>query len=256
MKSQHIHQGVPAVQHKNQPFFTKNQVQKKPFFTTEKPQAKLTVGQPGDKYEQEADSVADHVVNRLAQPQADAPVIQAQCPCEDENVQRMPDLMRQGGMEEEEAVQMQGMEEEEAVQMQGMEEEEMLQTKPQYSIQRAGQVRDAFDQERELQMKSNGAPQSAGADLESQLNSAKGGGTPLPADVQTQMEGAIGANFSGVKVHTGGEAQQMNQSLNAQAFTHGRDIFFNEGKYNPSTPQGQHLLAHELTHVVQQTGEE
>src|SRR5690606_1881665 len=55
-----------------------------------------------------------------------------------------------------------------------------------------------------------------------------------------------------VRIHTGADSVQMNRELGAQAFTHGRDIYFNEGKYNPSSPDGQRLLAHELTHVVQQ----
>lgn len=222
MKSPQINSPSPAIQHSEQPFFSKNQVQKKPFFAPEKVQTKLTIGQPGDKYEQEADSVADHVVNKMSQPQQ-SPSVQMKCPCEEgDEIQRKPDLMA-GGMEEEESLQMQPMEE----------EEEMLQPKLQNNrIQRTSQ------------------------DLEQQLNSAKGGGAPLPADIQTQMEAGIGANFSGVKVHTGGESAKMNQNLNAQAFTHGKDIFFNEGKYDPSTTSGKHLLAHELTHVVQQNGDE
>ncbi|MBD2753189.1 DUF4157 domain-containing protein [Spirosoma sp. BT704] len=66
------------------------------------------------------------------------------------------------------------------------------------------------------------------------------------------MESAMGADFSGVRVHTGSEASQLSQDLNAYAFTHGNDIYFNEGQYNPSTSEGQRLLAHELTHTVQQ----
>jgi len=66
------------------------------------------------------------------------------------------------------------------------------------------------------------------------------------------MESAFGADFGGVRVHTGNEAVQMNRELRAQAFTHGSDIYFNAGKYEPASVAGQGLLAHELTHVVQQ----
>ncbi len=66
------------------------------------------------------------------------------------------------------------------------------------------------------------------------------------------MESTFGAGFGGVKVHTDTQAVQMNKDLNAQAFTHGSDIYFNEGKYDDNSSEGQHLLAHELTHVVQQ----
>lgn len=82
----------------------------------------------------------------------------------------------------------------------------------------------------------------------------KGAGSPLPEDTRQQMEGHFGADLGGVRVHTDGEAAALNRELNAQAFTVGGDIFFAEGKYNPSTSEGQGLLAHELAHVGQQTG--
>ena len=68
------------------------------------------------------------------------------------------------------------------------------------------------------------------------------------------MENRFGADLSAVKIHTSGESTQMNESLNAQAFTVGSDIYFNEGKYRPHSTEGKQLLAHELTHVMQQTG--
>jgi hypothetical protein len=70
------------------------------------------------------------------------------------------------------------------------------------------------------------------------------------------MESRFGADFSGVRVHTGGEAAALNREVSAQAFTHGRDIFVGEGKYSPTSSDGQRLLAHELTHVIQQNGAE
>lgn len=76
----------------------------------------------------------------------------------------------------------------------------------------------------------------------------KSGGWPLPKDVQAKMETALGASFADVRVHVGPEAS----SIGAIAFTWGSDIHFAPGQYNPHTPQGQFLLGHELTHVVQQ----
>ncbi len=67
-----------------------------------------------------------------------------------------------------------------------------------------------------------------------------------------EMSNSFGVDFSHVNVHTNNEAVGMNRELGAQAFTHGSDIYFNSGKYNPETSTGKHLLAHELTHVVQQ----
>ncbi|RNI33811.1 DUF4157 domain-containing protein [Hanamia caeni] len=64
------------------------------------------------------------------------------------------------------------------------------------------------------------------------------------------MESSIGADFSGVRIHNNSAAAQLSDNLNAQAFTHGNDIYFNSGKYDTSSSEGKHLLAHELTHTV------
>jgi len=67
------------------------------------------------------------------------------------------------------------------------------------------------------------------------------------------MSSSFGVDFRGVRVHNDSEAINMNKELHAQAFTHGSDIYFNKGKYNPQNAEGKFLLAHELTHVVQQS---
>jgi len=68
------------------------------------------------------------------------------------------------------------------------------------------------------------------------------------------MESRFGTDFSGVKIHAGNEAVQMSRELNAQAFTVGSDIYFNSGKFAPESESGRHLLSHELTHTIQQSG--
>jgi predicted SprT family Zn-dependent metalloprotease len=73
-------------------------------------------------------------------------------------------------------------------------------------------------------------------------------GTPLPPTLQHQMETSFGTSFSDVRVHHGHEATM----LGANAFTNGNDIHFAPGQYQPHSPTGQELIAHELTHVVQQ----
>ena len=88
--------------------------------------------------------------------------------------------------------------------------------------------------------------------LESKLNSSKGGGSPLDDETRGGMESSFGADFSGVRIHTDSESSQMNTQLSARAFTHGNDIYFNEGQYQPGSNDGQKLLAHELTHTIQQ----
>ncbi|MEO5592587.1 MAG: DUF4157 domain-containing protein, partial [Chitinophagaceae bacterium] len=88
--------------------------------------------------------------------------------------------------------------------------------------------------------------------IENRLSSSNGNGSALPDPVRANMESSIGADFSGVKIHTDSSAVQLSKDLSAQAFTNGSDIYFNTGKYNTESRDGQHLLAHELTHTVQQ----
>ncbi len=90
------------------------------------------------------------------------------------------------------------------------------------------------------------------SEWEGQLNQARGGGQRLSPSVKEPMEREFGADFSGVRVHTGGQADGLARSIQAQAFTTGQDVFFRQGAYQPGSRGGQELLAHELTHVVQQ----
>lgn len=92
------------------------------------------------------------------------------------------------------------------------------------------------------------------AGVESQIQSARSGGTPLDSIARSSMEGAFGSDFSRVRIHTGSNSAALNRSISAKAFTIGSDIFFGAGKPDTSTKDGQQLLAHELTHTVQQTG--
>lgn len=85
------------------------------------------------------------------------------------------------------------------------------------------------------------------------INRARGGGQTLDTSIQAKMGESMGADFSGVRVHTGSESHALNEQLNAKAFTTGSDIFFRDGAYSPQSSGGQELLAHELTHVVQQS---
>ena len=86
------------------------------------------------------------------------------------------------------------------------------------------------------------------------IESARGGGDQLPEATRESLGDAMGADLSGVRVHKGDEAHRLNQSVGARAFTVGSDIFFSNGSYDPSSGAGQELLAHEVTHVVQQAG--
>lgn len=86
------------------------------------------------------------------------------------------------------------------------------------------------------------------------LKQKKGSGNQLPPRIQASMEQSFGVDFSQVRIHTDREANLLNQQLGARAFTYGQDVYFNQGEFNPSITQGQKLLAHELTHVIQQGG--
>ena len=176
-------------------------------------QAKLAVGQPGDKYEQEADRVADAVM-------------------------RMPEpgVQRQVGEEEE--------------------EEETLQAKPLTGeitprVQR--QVEPEEEEEEEIQTKQlPSQSQEIIPDVETRINSIRGGGQPLPESARAFFEPRFKHDFSRVRVHTDAKAADTARAVNARAFTRGHDVVFGAGQYAPGTHEGRRLLAHELTHITQQ----
>ncbi|MFO0174162.1 MAG: DUF4157 domain-containing protein, partial [Aphanizomenon sp.] len=129
------------------------------------------------------------------------------------------------------------------------EEEEQVQAKSiSDTIQRE-------EEEEELQGKSLKGEMAATPNLENSIQGARGSGQPLDENIRQPMEKAFGGvDFSQVKVHNDAVSDQLNQSIQARAFTTGQDVFFRGGEYDPGSRGGQELIAHELTHVVQQTG--
>lgn len=105
-----------------------------------------------------------------------------------------------------------------------------------------------------VQRSAAGAASGITPEVEDAIHAARGGGQALDGGVRAQMEGAMGADFSGVRVHTDSRADALGQALGARAFTTGRDVFFRQGEYSPGSAGGRRLVAHELTHVVQQSG--
>jgi hypothetical protein len=208
-------------------------------------QSKLTIGQPGDKYEQEADRVAEQVI-RMPNPQSkpgevvsnrtQISRIQRLCPeCEKE-------VRRQPVEEEEEPLQRQPLEEEEELQMQPVEEEEELQ-------RQAGEE----EEEETLAAKEiSGRTPTVTPKVQANLNTMRGDGKPLPASVRAFFEPRFGQDFSAVRIHTDARAAETAQAVNSKAFTVGRNVVFATGQYSPDTSEGKRLLAHELTHVIQQ----
>lgn len=91
-------------------------------------------------------------------------------------------------------------------------------------------------------------------DTERAIQSSRGGGRAMPSEARRSMEGAFGADFSGIRVHEGAKATELSNRIQAKAFTVGSDVFFRDGMPDTGSSSGQHLLAHELTHTIQQGG--
>jgi Domain of unknown function (DUF4157) len=89
-------------------------------------------------------------------------------------------------------------------------------------------------------------------DFESRLQRNQGDGFAVPETVRQDFEPKFSANFGSVRLHTGSGSADLNRQIDAKAFTHGQDIYFNQGQYNPHSTKGRNLLAHELTHTLQQ----
>jgi len=90
-------------------------------------------------------------------------------------------------------------------------------------------------------------------EMASRINRERGGGQQMDSAVQADMGQAMGRDFDGVRVHTSTESDDLNRQLGAKAFTTGKDVFFRQGAYDPASSGGQELIAHELTHVAQQS---
>ena len=212
-------------------------------------QAKLKLGPAGDRYEQEADSIAKQVVRASRQPQiqrerADEEEIQAK-PLADSIKPIQRAFVSPPKVQREET------------------DDELMQASPLPGPTpdggkpkgfAASSVVQRHHGEEEVQASPNHGMEGGDvdADVARSIQSARGGGRPLHDGVRSSMERGFGADFSGVRVHTGGQADALNRSLNARAFTTGSDIFFGQGQYNPGSTGGQELIAHELTHTVQQ----
>jgi hypothetical protein len=153
-------------------------------------QTKLEVNKPGDKYEQEADRMAEKVMRM-----PDSKFIQRKCEkCEEE-------------------------------------EKNKIQRKGAFSVP------------------------SVTPSFQNQLHHSQNEGQPLPATTNRFMSTAFGTDLSRVRIHDNDTSHQLNQNIHAKAFTYGSNIYFNKGQYNPDSSGGRKLLAHELTHTIQQRPE-
>ncbi len=110
------------------------------------------------------------------------------------------------------------------------------------------------EEEKPVQRKKANHPKAEEPSIEKQIMASKEGGEPMEDDVRKEMEKQFSRDFRHVRIHNDPNAYEMCRKISALAFTHGTHIYFAEGRYNPQTTEGKRLLAHELTHVVQQNG--
>jgi hypothetical protein len=211
-------------------------------------QTELKIGRPGDKYEQEADRVAEQVMamphymarmNTVDYPQPSPPTIhRAHRSCE-ERLQQQPmgEENNKEGLEitEEELRRIEDRMDEE---LERIEEEELRRLKRE----------EEFIQPKQADWRTPLLDSS----LRNKIRSLRGGGQPLPQSIRGFFEPRFGYDFSQVRLHTDSMAAECAHQINARAFTIGSNVVFGQGQYAPATTAGKRLLAHELTHIVQQ----
>lgn len=180
-------------------------------------QPKLTVGSADDKYEREADRIASQIMSTDDAPAHDHPSTHA-------------------GEKEESSSESSG-------------------AATSRTLTQAGASVDQVVLRKTERQQSGGHGFEVAGDLAGEVAAQAGAGSPLSNEARSFMEPRFGADFSGVKIHTDAKSDQLNRSLQARAFTVGHNIFFQRGAYDAGSRAGRELLAHELTHVVQQGGE-
>jgi hypothetical protein len=193
-------------------------------------QAKLAVSDPGDAYEQEAEHLAARI-SALPTPET-SPAAQRQTKPDKEEDKKDQTIQRHLLDASSQALN----------QRQTLAEEDKdKEKKPLQRTSTAAAEQDA----------ANGVLPNAEEAVSAASSSA---GQALPTQLQRKFEHALGADLSAVRVHTGTQSAKANDAISARAYTTGNDIHFNRGEYNPSSSEGQHLLAHEVVHTVQQNG--
>lgn len=189
-------------------------------------QAKLIVSKSDDIYEQEADRIAEEVVSTAnSTPKLQPTAIFTN------TIQKQEDISQNSEVEEE-----------------GVPENDLD----------LGALEENEENEEGIIGDETGRPKlesnASRPTKNSTIHLPSGTGQPLDTGVRQFMEQKIGHDFSQVHIHTGADAVESARQINAQAYTFKTDIFFNQGRYQPTSTAGLKLLAHELTHVVQQTG--
>ena len=239
---------------------------------------KVEIGKPGDKHEKEADDVANRVMmmpgkeeekvtmkpkeepGEVSMKPEDHKVKMQQEEPEEDKVNMQPEAG-----ESEDKINMEA-EDDDSVNMK-TDDEEMVNTQ---ANEDEGTIQEKIQQkseDEEVKMKGSpglpapsSKPTGAGKNFASnsfasQLHGSKGSGKGLPDSTQQELGQKMGSDFSHVQIHTDSTADKMNKEIGAKAFTHKDHIYFRQGNYSPDTSKGKRLLAHELTHVIQQKGD-
>lgn len=229
-------------------------------------QAKLKIGKPNDIYEKEADRTADKVmsmpgkqsfVQSKSVAEQIAPLVQRK---EEEKEEAQTKLQRQEEEKEENAqAKLQLQPEEEDRKPPQEEEKEEAQAKSQIQKQEEEkeetQTKLQRQEEEKEEAQTKGAPggtPNVSKGTEASIKDMKGRGQPLPESTRSFFEPRFGTDFRQVRVHTDTKAAETAKAINAKAFTKGKDVVFGANEYSPGTSSGKKLLAHELTHVIQQ----
>ena len=233
-----------AAERTHTPFFSlahDKPKQHTPFF-----QAQSAEATSGDKYEKEANQVAAKVSETdrpLAVQRQDISAVQPGKANEKDEKQ----VQKQTKEEEKKTVQKTEKKEEEKP-VQKAERKEASEAQPKHEEEKKDEHPPI------MHKKPDGNGKSKSMDISERIKNSKGQGQPLPDKTAKQMEQAFGADFSQVVIHTNGESDALNKEVHSLAFTSGQDIYFASGQYNPDSSSGKNLLAHELTHVIQQNG--
>ncbi len=234
-------------------------------------QTKLTAGSANDKYEQEADRVAEKIVS--ATPRKTDQKTQISKKPQSAIADSISPLQRSPGTQQNPAAQIAPqIQPENKLQPKESQEEELAGNFIQKSFSSGGDERLPIkmairkNPAKDLaspsisnryssglfRLQRKGTGQIAPPNIESGIFSARGGGKSLSESEKKYFEPRFGADFSSVKLHTGSQANDLARSVNARAFTVGRDIFFGGSQYNSDSTDGRKLMAHELTHTIQQ----
>ncbi len=246
-------------------------------------QTQLKTGEKGDKYEKEANNAAGKIANKV--PSSPEPAVQKQdisavqmssmkeneekiaqkqekeeepkpvqkATSEDDKkpVQKMSDekdkpVQKATSEDDKKPVQKMSDEKDKPVQKADVDEKKEVQSKHEE------EKKDEHPPIMHKKKEGNGTEKSS--DISERIKETKGKGQPMSEKTARQMEQAFGADFSKVNIHTDEQSASLNKDMHSIAFTNGADIYFAEGQYNPDSSSEKTLLAHELTHVIQQTG--